>query len=64
MFIDLRERERERERHQLVATCKHPNWESNPPLDSFPDWELNLQPFGVWDDAPTNSATGQGLDLS
>lgn len=21
-----------------------------------PDWKLNPQPFGVWDDAPTNSA--------
>ena len=25
-----------------------------------PDWELNLQPFSVWDDAPTNEPPGQG----
>ena len=27
------------------GTCK---------LGMCPDWELNPQPFGVWDDAPTN----------
>ena len=29
-------------------------------LDVCPDWELNLQPFGVWDDAPNNWATLSG----
>ena len=33
-----------REKHQLVAS------------HLCPDWELNLQPFGVWDDTPTNWA--------
>ena len=46
MFIDLREREREREeetgKHHLVASHRHPNW------------GLNLQPFGVQDNGPTN----------
>ena len=39
----------EREKYQLVASCMHPDWESHP------------QPFGVWDDAPTNWVTGPGL---
>ena len=26
----------------------------------FPNWELNPQPFGVWDNAPTNWATQPG----
>ena len=29
-------------------------------LGMCPDWELNLQPFGVWDDVPTNWATRPG----
>ena len=32
----------------IVASCMHPNQ----------GW--NLQPFGVWDDAPINSATQPG----
>ena len=27
----------------------------------FPEWESNLQPFGVLDDAPTNQTTWTGL---
>ena len=46
MFINLREREREK--YQLVASPTHPNRRSNP------------QPFGAWDDAPTNWATQPG----
>ena len=26
-----------------------------------PDWESNLQPFGVWDNTPTNCVTQPGL---
>lgn len=48
MCIDTLERggrgEREREEHLSVASCKHP------------DLALNLQPFGLWDDTPTNQA--------
>ena len=29
-------------------------------LGMFPDWGSNLQPFGVWDDAPTHGATQPG----
>ena len=31
-----------RKKHSSVASCR------------CPDWESNLQPFGVWDDAPTH----------
>ena len=63
-----REGERETERETLM-------WEGNidwlPPictstgdqthnLGMCPDWGSDLQPFGVWDHAPTNSATSQG----
>ena len=43
------------EKHQLVASPMCPNWGSNP------DWELNLQPFGIRDDTPASRATWQGL---
>ena len=47
MFIVFRERGiggeiDVREKHRSVA------------LHTYPDQELNSQPFGVWDDAPTN----------
>ena len=29
-------------------------------LGLCPDWELNLQPFGVWNNAPINWTTWQG----
>ena len=52
----LREREegkrRETGQDQLVASHMHPNWGSN------------LQPFGVWDSAPTIGATQPGLPFS
>ena len=32
-------------------------------LGRCPDQESNLQPFGVWDDAPANAATWPGLPL-
>ena len=38
-----------REKHRLVASCMHP------------DWESNLQHFGAWCDTPTNQATWPGL---
>ena len=69
MFIDLkekggggekeRERERERERwekHWLVASHTHPNQGSTLSIGMCPDQGLNLQPFGVQDDTPTNWA--------
>ena len=72
MFIDFRERGRERERerqnidvkekHWLVASCTHPDQESNLGynLGLCPNLGLNPQPFGVWNKAPTNWALGQG----
>ena len=65
MFTDLRkgrgqQREKHidvREKHQLVAIRMCPDWELNPQPRYMP-WAgiepANLQPFGVWDDAPTN----------
>ena len=41
MFMDLRERERERQRERERDV-------------RVPGQGLNLQPFGVWDEAPPN----------
>ena len=64
MFLLISERGKEKERETLM-------WERNidqlPPMRALtgdqtcnlgmcPDWELNLQPFGVWDNNPTNWA--------
>ena len=39
----------------------HPGWGWNPHnLGMCPDEESNLQPFGIWDDAPTNRAMCPG----
>ena len=46
------ERERERERDWLHICTPTRDWTQN--LGMCPDWESNLQPFGVRDDAPTN----------
>ena len=35
----------------------HPDWGQTRNLGTCPDQGLNLQPFGVQDDAPTNGAT-------
>ena len=71
IFIDFREREvvgerergRERERERETLT-----WERHWPGQAYnlgmcPDWELNLQSFGVWDNTPTGWATRPGLYL-
>ena len=44
-----------REKHHSVMSCKTCN------LGMCLDQESNLRPFCLWDDAPTNCATGQGL---
>ena len=57
-LIDLRERERNtnvREKHLSV------DQEMNHNLDMCPEWKLNSQPFGVWDNGPTNWAIWPGL---
>ena len=64
MLIDFREREREeigrekksdvREKHQLVVSHTCPDRDQTYNLGMCPDRDLNLQPFGLWDDAPSN----------
>lgn len=49
--FDFRETEREKEREaSMVERSKDPSVAS--PI--CPDWESNLQPFGVQGDTPTN----------
>ena len=67
MLIDFREKgiregKREGEKHQceehpLVAPCMHPDEGLNLNLGLCPDQELNLWPFGLWNDAPTKWTT-------
>ena len=55
-------REREREIHQLPPVCAPTgNWTCKPGM--CPDRELNLQPFGAQEDAPTNGATWPGMPI-
>ena len=65
MFINFRERgrekeeEREREKHQCERNIDQLPPVCDPSGDCThncmcPDWESNPQPFGIWDDAPTN----------
>ena len=58
-FIAFRVRRRERntdgrEKHQSVASCAFPTGYRTCNLGTCPDLGSNLQPFGLWDDAPTN----------
>ena len=48
--------EREREKHQLVESQTGDQTRN---LGMCPDQESNLQPFGAWEDIPTNWATWQ-----
>ena len=59
MFIDLRERERERNIDLLPPICALTRDQTNN-LGMFLDQELNLQPFGLWSNAPTYWATLPG----
>ena len=55
MFIVLRERERERERNiDQLPPVRALTRDGTHNLERCPDWELNLKPFGVWNDTPTN----------
>ena len=59
MFIDFFfERERDRDidmrNNHLLPPVHTPTGDRTHSLGMCPDWELNLQPFGVWHDAPTN----------
>ena len=49
---ERKEQERERYTGQLPALCAVTG-DQTENLGMCPDWELNPQPFGVWDDAPT-----------
>ena len=58
MFIDFRERgrrgedeESKRERDRNIHMREKPQLVA---LYTCCNWELNLQPFGVWDNAKTN----------
>ena len=55
LFIDLRERERETSTGCLFIHTQSRDGTCN--LGMFPDQELNLRPFGLWDTALTNWAT-------
>ena len=56
MFIDFRERE------TLIGHLPYmPRRGMETQLGMCPDWELNPQPLGEWDDAPTNWAPWPGL---
>ena len=74
MFTDFREREREKEReieterqrnidvteqYQSVASCMPPTGDRTCNLGMCPDQGLNPQPFGAWDNIPTETP-GQG----
>ena len=69
MFIDFRQRGMEREkknmdveRKTLIGYLPHTPKQAGGTCnqDMCPDWESNLQPSGVWDDAPTYWATWPG----
>ena len=55
------ERQKERNIYQLPPV-RIPTGDRTLNLGMCPDRELNLQPFGVWDDAPINRATWPGLN--
>ena len=50
----------ERNIHQSVASWICPNRDRTHTLGMYLDQELNLQPFGVWNNAPTSWATWPG----
>ena len=50
-----------REKYLLDAFRRHSTKDQTRNPGMCPDWGLNLQPFGVQDDAPTNWATQPGL---
>ena len=56
LFIDSREKDRERnidvrEEHWPVASCTLPNWDQTQNPGMGPDWESNLWPVGLRDNA-------------
>ena len=69
IFSLLRERKREREtqrgrnegrkggKHQYALLVRAPTGDGTHNLCMFPDQKLNPQPFGLWGNAPTNSAS-------
>ena len=61
MLIGFRERAKKRAK---VASLLYPTADQTCKLGMSPDQELNLQPFDVWDNAPTIWATLPGLSLT
>ena len=49
------------EKHRLIASWTCPSWDRTCNLGMCPDWESNLQYFGIWEDTPSNWATWLGL---
>ena len=63
-----RGRKREREKHQYeretsVTSSMHLTWGLTHNPGMCPDWELNPQYFGIWDDITINRASWPGLSL-
>ena len=58
MFIDFKERRSEKEKH--LPPIHTPTGDRTHNLGTCPNRELNLRPFGVQDNAPTNGATRPG----
>ena len=52
MLIGFREEGREKEKERNINVRKKKLFAFRTcPIWGLPDWELNLQPFGLWDDA-------------
>lgn len=51
------------EKHPLVASHTHPSWGRTCNLPMCPHQELNPQPFGVRDDAPTTEPHQQMCEI-
>ena len=58
MFIDFREKGEKLDPLPLVHAPTR-DWTYN--LVMYPDLESNLQPFGVWDDSPTEPPSQGGF---
>lgn len=60
MFTDFREKKGQREKDRLVACSEDQT--RNP--GKRPDWEWNLQPFGLWYEAQPTEPPDQGCNVS
>ena len=51
-----------REKHQLVASCTHPDWRLNTQPEHVPNWASKQQPFALWEDIEPTEPHQLGLD--